>query len=272
MTRASPISAARRYQYPRPPTVSGWSAWGDASGSFPKNRSENGYDGNQVVALAGADYQVGTEWIFGLRRAMPVLLFRLKNPGNRTTNGAVVGPYGSYIISPNFTMDGQLSYTRLSGKGTTSNFDMSNPPIEIKANNGFDMNRVTGAVNLNGYTDYESDKLTGFVGYAYSWEAPDTTKLTAGTPFYNIARLGVVRIGGQAGYMLDQSLEAYVPLTYNYETTRPLDGTGRSALVLGAGLRYQLNDAVKADLLATTTELKDNWRNVFVGANLRWTF
>ena len=90
-------------------------------------------------------------------------------------------------------------------------------------------------------------------------------------PFSDNNRYGVWKLGGEAGYVAGR-LEAYVPLTFLYETTSPRDGVGRTALLVGAGLRYQLCDNIRAGLFATSTELQSHARNVTVGGSLRWTF
>ena len=79
------------------------------------------------------------------------------------------------------------------------------------------------------------------------------------------------KLGGEAGYVAGR-LEAYVPLTFLYETTTPRDSVGRVALLVGAGLRYQLCDNIRAGLVATSTEFQSHTRNVTVGGNLRWSF
>ncbi|HYU11210.1 MAG TPA: hypothetical protein VEK82_01450 [Stellaceae bacterium] len=61
-------------------------------------------------------------------------------------------------------------------------------------------------------------------------------------------------------------------MTFLYETTTPRDGVGRAALLVGAGLRYQVSDNLRAGLAATSTELQSLTRNVTVGGHLRWTF
>ena len=85
------------------------------------------------------------------------------------------------------------------------------------------------------------------------------------------ARDGAIKLGGEAAYKFDQ-FEPYVPLTFEYQTTKPEDNTGRFALIVGAGLRYQWSDMLRAGILATATELQTHYREVKIEANLRWTF
>jgi hypothetical protein len=240
-----------------------WGVWGDASGSFIGNNSTVGYDGTSVVALSGIDYILDPAWIVGFNAGYTNGDLGLKSfTGTRTSNGAIVGPYASYIISPNFSIDGQFSYTRLSNNLAT---------VAPGPSGGWNSNRYTGAANLNAYTDSGGLKLTGFTGYAYTFEGSQNSVLSNVPPFSNSIRFGVFKLGGEAGYPIDQ-FEPYVPLIFEYQTTKPQDQTSRAALVVGIGLRYQWSDQLKGGLLVTATEYETNWRDIKVEGNLRWTF
>ena len=139
-----------------------WGVWGDASGSFIGNNSSVGYDGTSVVALSGFDYIVDPNWLVGFNAGYTNGQLGLKSfTGTRTSNGALVGPYASYIISPNFSVDGLFNYTRLSNNIAT---------VAPGPTGGFSSNRYTGAANLNAYTESDGIKLTLFTGYAYTYE------------------------------------------------------------------------------------------------------
>jgi hypothetical protein len=241
-----------------------WGVWGDASGAFLKNNTAIGYQGNSVVALTGFDYLYEKAWLGGFTAGYVHGDLSLKSTGGpRVSDGAVLGPYVSYIISPNASIDGQFQYTRLSNS-------VSAPLAGLNAS--FGSNRFTGSVNLNAYHDEGPWKLTGFTGYAYSWEGAENSILNNVPPYSSTTRYGAWKVGGEAGYLVMPELEAYVPATLRVETTEPRDLTSRVSLEVGAGLRYQLVDNIKAGLSATTTEIKTHWRDIRVGANLRWTF
>ncbi len=240
-----------------------WGVWGDSSGSFIGNDTAVGYDGTSVVALAGVDYVVDPEWIVGFSTGYTRGNLGLKSfTGTRTSDGAVLGPYASYIISPNFSVDGLFTYTRLSNNLSTA---------APGPNGGWNSNRLTWAANLNGYTDAGPLKLTGFTGYTYTYEGSSNSVLSGIPPFSSSMRFGLFKLGGEASCQFDQ-LEPYIPLTFEYQTTKPEDTTGRLALVVGAGLRYQWSDQLKAGILGTATEFQTHWRELKVEANLRWTF
>jgi hypothetical protein len=240
-----------------------WGLWGDVSGSFLGNDTAVGYSGNSVVALTGIDYIPDPDWVVGFSTGYNRGNLGLKSfTGTRTANGAVVGPYASYIISPNFFIDGLVTYTGLNNNLAT---------VAPGPNGSWHSNRVTGAGNLNGFWDLEPLKLTGYTGYSYTWEGANNSVLTNVPPFSNIMRLGLYKLGGEAAYKFDQ-FEPYVPLTFEYQTTKPEDSTGRFALIVGAGLRYQWSDTLRAGILATATELQTHYREVKVEANLRWAF
>jgi hypothetical protein len=243
-----------------------WGVWGDASGAFLRNDTVLGYDGTSVIGLVGIDYVPGNDWVFGATAGYTRADLTLRSiPGTKTTDGAVVGPYVSYIIGSNASIDGQAQYTAL--------FNRVAAPIAGLTSN-FTGNRVTGALNLNVYADQGPFKLTGFGGYAFTWEGNSIpAALTGGAPaLARNTRYGVIKIGGEAGYLITPALEAYVPLTFLFETTTPRDGTSRAAIQIGGGLRYQIADNVKLGFNATTIEAKSHTRDVRIVGNVRWTF
>ena len=240
-----------------------WSVWGAAVGGFLRSNAALGYDGNTVVALAGMDYLIDRSWVLGMAVGYARTDLNLKSiTGKRNAEGPVAGPYASLILGPNASIDGQFQYTSLSQR-------IAAPVAGLGADFGGD--RLTGAINLNGYADAGPYRFTGFTGYAYSWDGTNKSVFSLIPPFSDNNRYGVWKLGGEAGYVVDR-LEAYVPLTFLYETTAPRDGVGRVALLIGAGLRYRLCDNIRAGLVATSTEFQSHTRNVTVGGNLRWSF
>jgi hypothetical protein len=241
-----------------------WGVWGDASGAFLRDDAAVGYDGNSVVALAGLDYLYDKSWLVGVTAGyLHGDLTLNATHGPRVSDGGAFGPYLSYIFGPNASADAQMQYARLSNSVTA-------PLAGLHAN--FGSNRVTGAVNLNLYKDRGPWRLTGYTGYAYTWEGAEHSILNDVPPYSPNTRYGAFKLGGEAGYLATPRLEAYVPATLRVETTKPTDETSRVSLEIGAGLRYRLADALKAGLEATTVQIKSHYRDVRVGANLRWTF
>jgi Autotransporter beta-domain len=237
--------------------------WADASGSWIGNDTSVGYSGNSIVALTGIDYILDPDSVVGFSAGYTRGNLALKSfTGSRTSDGAVLGPYGSYILSPNFFLDGLVTYTRLGNNIATVAPGPSGP---------WSSNRVTGAGNINGFWDLDPLKLTGFTGYSYTWEGAENSVLSSVPPFSNIMRLGLFKLGGEAAYKFDQ-FEPYVPLSFEYQTTRPEDTTGRFALIVGAGLRYQWSDTLRAGILGTATEFQTHYRELKIEGNLRWTF
>lgn len=239
-----------------------WGLWGDASGSFLRNNTPAGYDGTSEVALTGIDYLADANWVVGLTSGYTHAGLSLTPSSvNRNVNGAVVGPYASYIVNSNVAIDALVNYTSLDNKLTA--------PAPL-ASGGYHSNRVTGATELDLFGDYEGVKLTGFGGYVYSWEGGNPGAII-GSALANNVRYGAIRVGGEAAYPLG-AFEPYVPLTFEYETTNPNDGTSRTALVVGAGLRYRWSETLTGGLHAETTEVKTHTRDIRVGANVRWSF
>ena len=240
-----------------------WGMWANGSGSFLRNDSAgNAFNGPSVVAMAGIDYILDRQWIFGLSAGYTHADLAL-SPSviNRKVDGAVVGPYAAYILSPNWSVDALFNWTSLSNDITA--------PLPFPAGS-YHSNRWTGASNLNYFTTYNGFKLTGFGGYAYSWEG-GRTNLILPSSLANNVRYGALRIGGEAAYPMG-ALEPYLPLRFEYETTTPNDGTSRAALVVGAGVRYRWSDLLTGGLLFESTELKTHTRDMVVSGHLRWSF
>jgi len=239
-----------------------WGAWADSSGSFLSNNSSVGYSGNSVVALTGLDYLIDRQWLVGMSAGYTHADLTL-TPSTIThsVDGAVVGPYASYIINSNFAVDALFNYTSL------DNGVVSPTPLP---SGGYHSNRYTGASNLDFFTDYDAWKLTGYGGYAFSWEGGTGSGVVTSGLANNI-RYGAIRLGGEAAYPMG-AFEPYVPITFEYETTSPNDGTSRAALIVGGGLRYRWSDTLTAGVLAETTEVKTHTRDVMIGANVRWSF
>jgi uncharacterized protein with beta-barrel porin domain len=243
--------------------VARWGLWANASGSFLNNDNPaNPLDGTSVVALTGLDYIVDRQWIFGVSAGYTHADLSLSPSSvTRQADGALVGPYAAYVIGPNWSVDALVNWTSLS-----NNISAPTP----FPSGSYNSNRVTAASNLNYFTNYDAIKLTGFGGYAYTWEGGNPGAVL-GSALANNIRYGAIRIGGEAAYDFG-AFEPYLPLTFEYETTTPNDGTSRAALVLGAGLRYRWSDTLTGGLLVETTELKTHTRDVLVGAHLRWSF
>lgn len=240
-----------------------WGFWANASGSYLQNSNPaDAFNGPSVVALTGIDYILDRQWIFGLSAGYTHADLSLSPSSiTRTADGGLVGPYGAYIIDPHWSVDALVNWTSLSNN--------INAPLPFPAGS-YHSNRVTAASNLNYFTTYNGVKWTGFGGYAYTWEGGRTNAVLPSALANNV-RYGAIRLGGEAAYDIG-AWEPYVPLTFEYETTQPQDGTSRAALVLGAGLRYRWSDTLTGGLLVETTEIKTHTRDVLVGAHLRWSF
>jgi hypothetical protein len=238
-----------------------WSVWANSSGSFLGNNTATGYSGTSVVALSGLDYIVDPRWILGLSAGYTHADLSLTpSTINHQVDGAVVGPYAAYIINPNLAVDALFNYTGLGNTITA--------PAPLPAGS-YHSDRLTGATDLDIFTNYDAIKLTAYGGYVYSWEG--NTASVVGPALANNIRYGAIRLGGEAAYDIG-AFEPYIPLTFEYETTTPQDGTSRAALILGGGLRYRWSDTLTGGFLAETTQIKTHTRDVLIAAHLRWSF
>ena len=240
-----------------------WGVWGNASGSYLQNNNPAfAFKGPSVVAVAGIDYILDRQWILGLSAGYTHADLSLSPLSiTRTANGGLVGPYAAYIINPNWSIDALVNWTSLSNN--------LGAPLPFPSGS-YHSSRWTGASNLNYFGIYNGIKLTGSGGYAYTWEGGNTNAVLPSSLANNV-RYGAIRLRGEAAYDFG-AWEPYVPLTFEYETTTPADGTSRAALIPGVGLRYRWSDTLTGGLLFESTEIKTHTRDMLVSAHLRLSF
>ncbi len=236
-----------------------WGFWLDSSGSDLKDSSSIAkFNGYGLTEMAGVDYNLGNKWLFGFNAGyvrtnvnVPAIT------GSRFEDGEQFGPYVSYIASPHVSGDLLFNYSRLSNSATGLA--------------SFNSNRYAAAGNINVFYDVGGFALTGFMGYIYSVENPNSVApgLIGGVP--TSIHYGAVKVGGEAAYPID-NFEPYIPLTVEYETTNPRDGTGRGVVIIGAGVRYRFTDAIKGGIVVTSDEARSHSTNIVGAANLRISF
>lgn len=237
--------------------------WGNASGSYLGNNTAIGYNGPSVVGLAGMDYILDRQWVVGFAAGYTHADLSLKpSTVSHQADGALVGPYASYIINSHMALDALFNYTSLS--------NTLSAPVPLPSGN-YHSDRLTGTTDLNVFSNYGPFKLTGYGGYTYTWEGGNAGSVLGGIGLANNIRYGAVRLGGEAAYDMG-ALEAYVPVMFEYETTRSIDESSRAALVPGIGLRYRWSDTLSGGLLFQTTEIKTHTQDYLIGAHLRWSF
>jgi outer membrane autotransporter protein len=245
-----------------------YGTWADVSGSYLQNTAGGSFSfqGWSVTGVAGLDVVLGDSWVAGLSAGYQRADFGVPSlaNGTRRNYGPLVGPYVSYIIDPHFSVDGSINYSTLSNDVIT----LSVPP-NLRH---FGSKRWTYAVNGDYFQDIGAFSLTGFAGYTYSYEYQRGFTDNSGAQFASATvRYGAWRVGGELSYPFG-NFEPYVPVTLEHETTRVVDGTSRTDVVIGVGLRYSLGDAVKLGLLGTSEEVRRNQTDKTIGANIRVSF
>jgi len=240
-----------------------WGVWFDGSGSYLSNDSATAaYEGYGVTGLGGIDYLFQNSWLFGFDVGYARTDIRVNAlMGNRIADTVQGGPYVSYIINSHFTADASAVYSRVFNTITTL----------AGSNSNYDSDRVTTALNLNGFTTTDFNLvLTGFVGWAYAYEAPSSNAPNAigGQP--TMIHYSALRTGGELAYDIGD-FEPYIPLTISYETTETRDGTGRLGVDVGIGMRYHWTDRLKVGVQATT-EQRSHGESAVGSFNLRYVF
>jgi hypothetical protein len=235
-----------------------WTIWLDGSATHLDDAAGiSTYSGLTLTTLLGIDYLYDTDWLFGFSAGyVSTNLHVLQIGGSRGSQGAVLGPYVSYIVNQHVTVDGILNYGRLDNNAT----DIT----------GFGSNRYSAAISVNGFATAGAVNLTGYLGYTTAKELPDSgsASFIGGQPtrlYYS-----AVKLGGELAYPIGD-FEPYIPVAVICETNDPHDGTGNVAVTGGAGVRYQLSDRIKAgvQLIGEVRSHYDSWGG---GVNVRVAF
>jgi uncharacterized protein with beta-barrel porin domain len=241
-----------------------YATWLDSSGSYISNSDPaKGNQGRAWDVLAGIDATIDDRWIVGFTagyNAAALSVNSFGSGGNRHTTGVVAGPYVSYVFNQNWSVDGNVNYTRLENT------------VVMPGVAAYSGNRYAVGINGNYFTDFGPVSFTGFGGYTYASERDEAFVDGLNTSFpESFIYYGAFKTGFEASWPIG-NFEPYVPLTYEYQTTATRDGTGRNALIVGLGLRYTLGDALKLGIVATTTQLKSHYQEDTLAANLRYSF
>ena len=249
-----------------------YSTWADLSGSYLENKQggTNAYQGWSQTYVGGIDTTLANSWVLGLTAGYVRADFGVPslNNGSRHDNGQVIGPYVSYIIDEHYSVDASFNYTQLQNDV----FSLAAPPFVPANTRHFGSQRYTYALNGNYYRDIGPYSVVAFAGWIYSLEHQKGSADNTGANFSSAnVRYGAWRVGGEFSYNYG-NFEPYLPIGFEHEVTAPIDGTGRSAILIGAGLRYRLGDAIKFGLLFSSVQDRKNLRDDTVGANFRLTF
>jgi uncharacterized protein with beta-barrel porin domain len=245
-----------------------WSAWGDLSGSYLKDNAggANSYQGWTQNYVVGLDRSVADSWVVGVSSGYVKSDFGVPslNNGSRHNGGAFIGPYVSYIIGEHYSVDGSLNYANIQNDVVTLG-----TPNNIRH---FGSARWTYALNGNYFRDIGNFSFTGFAGWTYSYEHQRGHSDNQNGQFTTAGiHYGAWKIGAELAYPIGD-WEPYIPVTFDHQVTDITDGTGRSGILIGLGVRYHLGDAVKLGLLLDSVQDKRHQREDTIGANLRVNF
>jgi uncharacterized protein with beta-barrel porin domain len=235
-----------------------WGIWFDGSGEHLNDTSAIlTYSGYTATTLFGIDYNYRNDWLFGFSAGyVRTDLSVVQLAGSKLSQGAVLGPYLSYIVDQHVTIDAIFNYGRLDTSATNVA--------------SFGSNRYTGLVSVNGFADAGGFRLTGYLNYTAADEIPDagTASLIGGQPTH--VTYSAFKLGGEAAYPLGD-FEPYVPLAVIGQTNDTHDGTGQVAALFGGGLRYQFSDRIKAGI-QISEELRAHGETTLGSVNLRLAF
>lgn len=193
--------------------------------------------------LAGFDYAPRDWLIVGLTAGYNRSDVDVDSLGiTRTSDSAIIGPYVAIILSPTFTLDGSLQYTR---SQVSVDVDSSSP-----YSGDFDSDRISAAVNITGYWTVDKIDVTAFAGWSFGHETASNSELnnqTAVTSQEIRQLLGAesetfhsLRFGGEASWR-SGAWEPFGGVELEYRLTEVSSGDTLNP-TFGAGMRYHVTD------------------------------
>jgi outer membrane autotransporter protein len=204
-----------------------WSIWfsydhSNFDANFPLKNALNGlgnaipsarYDAELDSVLAGADYLLNDQFIFGIALGYENSdIFTAYNGGDNESDGFTISPYAAYLFNDTFSIDVSAGYSDLDYD--TKRIDNTNGNT-IKGD--FDAERWFVASNINAFTVINNWVLGARVGILYTEEKQDAYTETGGPTARSVKTrhidLTQFVAGVDAAYSFG-SYEPYVMVTY----------------------------------------------------------
>jgi len=219
-------------------------AWASYSYSdFENNFVTTAFDGERHGFLVGADLVLGEKTILGIAVGYEDNdIDTTFNRGNQETEGISFIPYFGYLLDDTWSVDGAFGYSNME----TDQFRTA-PGTTTRINSFTDADRWFGALNLNGFTNYDNWLFTGRFGILYANHDQDSFVESDGTLIANlVSELGQINIGGDVAYSYGE-FEPFARVTYEYDWTLteigvlgggPQPSFDKDDVLIGAGVRY----------------------------------
>jgi len=210
---------------------------------FENNFVTTAFDGERHGFLVGADLVLGEKTILGIAVGYEDNdIDTTFNRGNQETEGISFIPYFGYLLDDTWSVDGAFGYSNME----TDQFRTA-PGTTTRINSFTDADRWFGALNLNGFTNYDNWLFTGRFGILYANHDQDSFVESDGTLIANlVSELGQINIGGDVAYSYGE-FEPFARVTYEYDWTitevgvlggGPQPSFDKDDVLIGAGVRY----------------------------------
>lgn len=286
-------SADQRFGMAAGTPASQWNVWGSVNGD--KNKFDRGSyldpvggqfhnqtsSTNVTNAVFGGDYQLAPTVAAGLSAAFDSSRGNTSstnlstpavapNTASSSTSGYTVAPYLGWQINKDWSLDATL------GMGSVK---LNTTDVSGKAD------RVFYGTNLTYASWMGNWQLTGRGSYLHGQEkygnlTSGTGLLMAGTATTN--KIDQLRVGGQAGYWMNENVMPYFGLSYSSDISRSTSATaasqlgsdiGRTAWVYSLGanffsIRNSITGGIAYNQEASRTYAKNN--NLMANINFRF--
>jgi len=195
------------------------------------------------------------------------------NGGSSDTETFSIGPYATFVVDDNFSVDASIGYS-------TSDIDNTRTVGAVVATGSQNGDTVFMSIGLNGMKWYDNIGVSGRVGWSYSDTDNDSYTDSLSTAFAATdSQLGQIQVGGQVSYYTENFMP-YIGATYVYDAisddvttvTPPQPENDDDEIRLEGGLSIFGSGAFSGGLSANYTVLREDYEAWGVGGNVAVRF
>jgi hypothetical protein len=261
--------------------VTGVGVWGNLVHTRMRNDlSSTAYEGPAWTLLAGVDRWIDDRLLLGAVLGYEDTDLDTEfNQGDARTTGWTFSPYLAYTLMEDETSS--ASATLIAGHGWLST-DTRRRATGSLIEGAYDSDRWLLEATVNYYRLVDAWTLQFSGGYLWAEESTDAFRETDGSLLTDTtSHLGVIKLGAQATYWADETLQPYIGATYLRDTegqsVRVLAGyeqptNDKDEVLLVAGFDWTPAPAVVTSLEVSHGFFREDIDNTSVSFNLRAEF
>jgi len=240
--------------------------WADGSVAvFSDWNSRDGFQGNQMSFMGGADYRFTDRFMTGAGLGFERARIEFDGGSERAVTYANMTAYGAYLIDDAFSLNALGSY----GLG----FNAMQEPVG--SSDDYVSHRFVTAANVAYSNVFDRVTTFGYAGLSYSHETFGSYKTVSGqTAQPDDVQLLQMYGLGDVGYTFqvdDGTMTPFLSARLEYDAVRS-GKNDRFGSVLGGGVRAQWTDSLSLEAFGNTEVARSNEMATSFGLNMRVQF